>query len=88
MQKKIKAITALVNGEFKTINSILLTNFSGYDFTNNSNGYVEYALGFDDDITFESIQNVSILIPKSVLDNWGSNDSVIMDYIINEKKYI
>jgi hypothetical protein len=87
MKRSIKAITALVNGDFKQINSILLTNFLGYDFTENSKGVVEYALGFDDGENFTPIQNASIEIPKEVLANWGGSDSIIMDYIILEKKY-
>jgi hypothetical protein len=87
MKRKITPVTALVNGDFKTINAVLLTNFFGYDFTETSQGIVEYALGFDDGETFTSIQNISITIPKEVLANWGGTDDIIMDYIVKEKKY-
>jgi hypothetical protein len=88
MQKEIKPITTLINGDFKTINSILLTNFFGYDFSENAVGNVEYALGFlNENKDFVSLQNASIQIPKEILAIWGNDDNVIIDYIIKEKNY-
>lgn len=79
--------STLVGGFFKTINAIQLTNFKNYDFSGNSGGVVEYALGYKDEDGFVPYQNTEITIPQSILDNWGSDDSVILNYIICERSY-
>jgi hypothetical protein len=88
MKRKITPFTALVEGNKCTINCIMLTNFSGYDFSVNGAGSVEYALGYNDiEDNFTSMQSASINIPKEVVAGWGGDDNVIADFIIKEKKY-
>lgn len=70
------------NGQV-TINAIALTNFCGYDF-NGASGQVDYALGNLNEGNFIPYLNNSITIPNEIVQNWGENDDVIWDYVINQ----
>jgi len=92
MLKDITPFIALVaNGDKRTINAVRLTNFSGYDFSGYNGGNVEYALGYkeliEDEEVFTPLQNCSITIPANIVANWGSDDNVIVNYIMQEKNY-
>ncbi len=84
----ITPFDALVDGAKQTVNAILFTNFKGYDFSSNSGGSIEYAVGFDNDITFYPLSNGECQIPYEIVSNWGSDDSVIFDYVIYKKGFV
>ena len=85
---KIEAFTALVNGEQKTVNAIRITNFKGYDFSGNNGGEVEYAVGNFDGEDFTPLSNGECGVPIEIVANWGSDDSVIFDYVIEQKGFV
>jgi len=88
MKSNISPFNVVDNtGKNQTINTIVLTNFCGYDFTEIAKGVIEYALGFSDNDKFIPVQNCSIEIPKEVLDKWSNDDNVILQYIITQKNY-
>lgn len=85
---KIKQFNALENGRVVTANAIQFTNFKGYDFSGNNGGQVEYAVGLfevvEDVDTFIPFSNGTCDLPYDVVENWGSDDSELFDYIINQ----
>jgi hypothetical protein len=88
MLKRITPFTALINGEDCVINAIKLTNFKGYDFSEDAKGTVEYVLGFEDaNNIFKPLQNTTIVVSKDICLNLGSNDNAIAEFIVNEKGF-
>lgn len=86
--KSIQQFSALVGGELKTANSIVFTNFKGYDFSGNSGGSIEYAVGFSDGEVFVPLSNGECGLPYELVENWGNDDNVIFDYVISQKGFI
>lgn len=83
----IQPITALVEGNISTVDAIVFTNFSGYDFSGSA-GTVNYALGKKDADIFISISQGTCNIPSEIVASWGADDSVITDYVINQKGFV
>lgn len=84
----IKEFSALTNGNVEKVNSIVFTNFKGYDFSGNNGGVIEYAVGFSDGESFIPLSNGECILPYEVVANWGSDDSIIFDYVISQKGFI
>lgn len=84
----IQSFSALAAGELQECNAIKFTNFSGYDFSGGNGGTVEYAVGKKDGDEFTPVSNGSCIIPYSVVANWGSDDSVIFNYVITQKGFV
>lgn len=62
----------------KQVDKLRLLTFYGYNFDNNDGGYVDYQLLSPDD----SIQfGATLLIPPSIVQQWGADDSIIWNYI-------
>lgn len=83
MIKQFTEITAITNAGLKKVNAIEIYNFSGYDFKGN-NGFVEFFYGNLEGDNFTPIQGGSIPLPKEVVDEWGSDDTVVIDYVMNK----
>lgn len=75
-----------VNG-IQTIDTIKLTNFTGYDF-HGSVGKVEYAIGSMGGEFFTPLINGSLDLTDEVVDNWGKDDSIIINYVMNKLNLI
>lgn len=84
----ITPFDALVDGAKKTVNAILFTNFKGYDFSGLFGGNVEYAVGNFDGENFTPLSNGECGLPIEIVSNWGSDDSVIFDYVIEQKGFV
>lgn len=65
----------------QTIDTIKLTNFTGYDF-HESMGRVEYAIGNTIEDVFTPLINGSVELPEEVVNNWGASDEPVIDYVI------
>lgn len=84
----IQPFNVLVNGQVEQVNSIMFTNFCGYDFSGTNGGYVEYALGNFDGANFTPYNNGNCPVPYSVVSTWGADDNVIYDYVIQTKGFV
>ena len=71
----------------QTIDTIKLTNFTGYDF-HGSVGKVEYAIGNTTEDVFTPLINGNVDLTEEVADNWGKDDSVIIDFVTSKLNLI
>ena len=60
-------------------NQISLDNFHDYKF-DNSVGYVDYTLK---NSSGEVYYTGTIEVPSNIIQQWGADDSIIWDYVIN-----
>jgi len=77
--KEIQVIHVWSPIGIRNIKYIDLIDFSGYKF-NDGSGYVTYTLIGSDLITYYENQ---IEVPDNVIQQWGTDDTVIWDYVIN-----
>lgn len=62
----------------KQVDKLRLLTFYGYNFDNNDGGYVDYQLlGLNGEIEF----GATLLIPPSIVQQWGADDTIIWDYV-------
>lgn len=84
----IQPFNVLANGQAVQVNAIKFTNFCGYDFSGGVGGYAEFALGNYDGFNFIPYSNDNCNLPYSVVSAWGTDDSIIFDYVIQQKGFI
>jgi hypothetical protein len=89
---EILPITTWVNGQIKTLTVLKLDNYFQYDFLM-SPGMVHYAICEPKEITLEdgeteilyvSVIDGNIDLPWTLVDNWGTDDTPIFDYVIQQ----
>lgn len=83
--KSIQPLQTYTTDGIKTINAIVFTAYSGYDFINEG-GNVAFALvHMLDDVSYVSLINDSCDIPYNIFNEWTTDDSVLYNYVINAK---
>jgi len=99
MQKneiKIQPITTWVNGESKTLDVLRLDNYFQYDFLM-CPGRVHYcicetytSISTDDNGNqsqvdqYRSIIDGNVELPWSIVEDWGTDDTPIFDYVLQQ----
>jgi len=66
-----------------TATLIAFTNFYDYHFDNNSGNVNYQLLTFIDESGYEVVFTGTIAIPASIIQQWGSDDEIIYNYIIS-----
>lgn len=84
--RSIKTVRIWIAGSNKSADTLQLYNFAGYDFTSSPASFVSYRMGKagtdqDGNPTFESLSEGSITLPVELVDDWGSDDTPIWDYV-------
>lgn len=95
-EKEIQPIQTWVNGETKTMVILRIDNYFGYDFLMNP-GYAHYCLctyreeeqtDYDGNTILVSIKPTiidgNIQLPWSLVENWGTDDQPIFDYVAQQ----
>lgn len=76
--KEIQEITIWSAEGQRPASKLKLITFYGYEF-NDGNGYVDYQLLNSND---ELIYNATLVIPEDIVQQWGNDDNIIWDYVI------
>lgn len=79
--RQISPKSVWTNAGEKSATALSLINFKDYHF-DNGNGTVIYGLiGPDNSDGMEIYFEGSIVIPSSVIQNWGESDDIIWNYV-------
>jgi hypothetical protein len=83
--RKINGIPFWVNGTSIEANHLMLCFFSGYDFTENSGGFVTYRIGMmtEDSNQYIPFAENSVALPAELIATWGEDDEPIWQYVMN-----
>ena len=81
---KIKPFQVWTSNGLSNIDCLAISNFFDYNF-DNCGGKIEYKLIITDDENgaTEFIKD-TLEIPSEIVQQWGEDDSIIFDYVINK----
>ena len=79
--RKIQTITVWSPSGEKSIDTLSLTNFFDYHF-DDGGGKIEYKLISSNELNGATDVYISIIeIPSDIIQQWGSSDDIIWDYV-------
>lgn len=84
-ERLIEPIKTWSNGVLYTSNIISIDGYSGYDFKEQA-GEVQYSLISHDSGTGNKISVIQgiVRLTFSTVENWGSDDQIIFNYVANK----